>query len=298
MVMSLIDLLNSIRGRIFYPPWYDGDYVSSESPIIIGGCARSGTTLLRVILDTHPNIYIGPESRLFTLFPTKKRVNINFLSETFDVPGGEITRFVDESRCVSEFIEVLFTNIRESQGKMRWGEKTPKNVLHLDYIFKHFPNAKFVHMIRDGRDVACSLRHFPRRRIENGKIIPLNTVNPLDECVERWVHDVKTGMNWRGHSGYTELKYEDLVYKTEGSLLNLFNFLEEPYDERILNYHEVNGPTRDVTKFPQNIEATRPMYDSAIGRWKEEFTAEDKKLFKRLGGDFLIDQGYEEDDSW
>jgi hypothetical protein len=225
-------------------------------------------------------------------------VNISFLAEIFDIPRDEITRFIDESRCVSEFIEIFFKNLGESQGKIRWGEKTPKNVLHLDYIFKHFPNTKFIHMIRDGRDVACSLRHFPKRRIENGKIIPLNTANPLDECIERWVHDVTIGRNWQGHSGYAELKYEDLVFKTEESLIKLFSFLEEPYDERVLTYYEVNGPTRDVQKFPQNIEATKPMFDSAIGRWNDEFTDQDKKLFKGIGGDLLIELGYEEDDSW
>jgi hypothetical protein len=296
--MSLKGLLVGAWNRIFYPAWYHGDYVSQESPIIIGGCARSGTTLLRVILDTHPNIYMGPESRLFTLSPTNKRVNVGFLSETFDVPRDEIDRFIDESGSVSEFIEIFFKNICKSQGKLRWGEKTPKNVLHLDYIFKHFPLAKFIHVIRDGRDVACSLKHFPRRRIENGKIIPLNTDNPLDECIERWVHDVTLGRNWKGHEGYSELKYEDLVFKTEESLLKLFNFLEEPYDERVLNYHEVNSPTRNVLKFPQNIEATKPMYDSSIGRWKDEFTEKDKKMFKRLGGDLLIELGYEENENW
>ena len=71
--MGLKGLLVDAWNRIFYPAWYHGDYVSQESPIIIGGCARSGTTLLRVILDTHPNIYMGPESRLFTLSPTNKR---------------------------------------------------------------------------------------------------------------------------------------------------------------------------------------------------------------------------------
>jgi len=162
--MSLLDLLDNIWDRIVNSPWYDGDYVSREPPIVVGGCARSGTTLMRVMLDTHPNIYCGPESSLFTPIRIKTRRRIRELSWKFDVSARDIERLLGASRCLSEFIEKFFNHLTSVHGKSRWGEKTPTNVLHLDYIFRHFPRAKFIHMIRDGRDVACSLRHFPKRK--------------------------------------------------------------------------------------------------------------------------------------
>jgi len=296
--MFLLDLLDSLWDRLAFGSWYDGEYVSQGSPVIVGGCARSGTTLMRVMLDTHPNIYYGPESNLFTPVRIKTRKRIRELSWRFDVPVQDLRGMLDESGCLPEFIEKFFNHLAGAQGKERWGEKTPTNVLRLDYIFRHFPRSKFIHMIRDGRDVACSLRNFPKSKMVDGKIVPVNSNNPLDECIERWVHDVEAGRRWAGDQRYMEVKYEGLVLNAEETLKKVLGFLGEPYDERVLRYYEVEGSTRDASKFPQNVEATQPLYTGSMGRWRREFTDEDKVLFKRLGGDLLMGLGYEDDEDW
>lgn len=298
VLKQLSNLVDSLWDRIRRSSWYDGEYVSSDSPIIIGGCARSGTTLIRVMLDTSSNIYCGPESNLFLPIRIRTRRRIEKLSWKFDAPTKEIETLLTRSSCLSEFIEKFFKRISSLRGKRRWADKSPRNVLRLDYIFKHFPRAKFIHVIRDGRDVACSLRTFPKRKIVNGKIIPLNTNRPLDECIKRWIHDVNMGRKYKNDSHYIEVKYEDLIFNTEKTLKRLFIFLGEPFETNILKYYEVYDSVRDITKFPQNIEATQPIYTSAVGRWRKELTEEEKRLFKKLGSDLLIELGYEDNEDW
>jgi hypothetical protein len=294
----MTDIFDRLWDRVFNNSWYDNGYVSNDNPIIIGGCARSGTTLMRVILDSHSHIYCGPESYLFVSNRILTKNAREKLASRFEVSIKDIDSFVASSSSLPKFIETFFRHIANTQGKKRWGEKTPTNVRRLGYIFKQFPNARFIHMLRDGRDNVCSLRRHPSRKIVNGKVIPLNTNNPIRNCIERWVEDVSFGRKFLGDSRYLEIKYEDLVEDQRSTLETVLKFLEEPWDESLLNYYEIKGSSRNFEKFPQNIEATRPIYNKAIGRWKSDLSEDEKKLFKEIAGELLINLGYVEDNEW
>lgn len=287
-------LLNRVR----WARWRNANYVSQARPIIIGGCPRSGTTLMRVILDTHPNICCGPESAFFIpeRFHPKRR--IEKLAWKFDIPVEVVESLLKEAGSLTEFIETFFGEYCRRSGKNRWAEKTPRNILHLGFIFKHFPNAVFIHMIRDGRDVVCSLRTFPKYKMVDGKLVDLDTWNPLDVCIKRWVQHLRVGFQYRGDPRYKEVRYESLVLNTKETLVDLFNFLEEPWDSRVLDYHKVVGGSRSFVKFPQNPEATKPIYSRSIGRWRRDLSAEDRKLFKQMAGALLIELGYASSDDW
>jgi len=274
--------------------WRRPLYTSSASPIIVGGCGRSGTTLMRVILDTHPRICCGPESRLFqprVPAPTK-------LARRFGLPADEVTRLFDTAGSQAEFIDRFFTLYSQRRQKPRWAEKTPRNVLYLDYVFEHFPNARFVHMIRDGRDTICSLRTHPRHKLVDGKLVKLNTWHPIGPCLQRWLNDVRAGLAFRGDPRYMEIRYEALVASPRETLVPLFDFLGEPFDERVLDYHRERGQSRDATHFPQNPEATRPMYAGAVARWQKDLSDDEIALVKREAGPLLTELGYTPDGRW
>jgi hypothetical protein len=294
----MFDVIDRLWDGLFNQPWYDKGYVSKDDPVIIGGCARSGTTLMRVILDSHPHIYCGPESYLLVSNRIKTKEAREKLSSRFDVSINEIDTFVASSRSLSEFIERFFRHLAGVNGKKRWGEKTPTNIRRLDYIFRHFPNVKVIHMIRDGRDNVCSLRHHPSRKIVDGKVIPLDTDNPIEECIERWVKDVSLGRRYLGDPRYIEVRYEDLVMDQRGTLESILGFLGESWDDTLMNHYNVKGSGRDIEKFPQNIEATKPVYTKAIGRWRKELTGEEIKLFKEKAGELLKELEYVENVEW
>ena len=294
----MLDIYDRVCDIFFNKSWYDGSHTSDDNPIIIGGCARSGTTLMRVMLDSHPNIYCGPESLLFRPIRIKTKRRMRWLSWKFDVPYEQIKNQVVSSSCLAEFIEKYFKTLAASFGKPRWGEKTPTNVRRIGYIFKHFPNARFIHMIRDGRDTSCSLKHFPKRKIVNGKVIPVETNNPLERCIDRWVNDIRQGRDYLDDPRYMEVKYEELVIQQSDTVRNILKFINEPWDDKIQNYYNIESPSRDISKFPQNIEATQPPYTRSIGRWRDEFSEKDIVLFKELAGDLLVELGYEENNDW
>ena len=132
----------------------------------------------------------------------------------------------------------------------------------------------------------------------NGELIPTNIDNPISYCVNRWVTDVEAGLKYRNDPRYTEVRYEDLVLRSRDSVEKLFSFLELPMEEEVLAYHKVKSESRDVTKFPQNPEAVKPMYSSAIGRWEESLSTSDRDYFKRHADQTLVDLGYADGNSW
>jgi len=277
--------------------WSENTYLSPTAPIVIGGCGRSGTTLLRVILDSHPHICCGPESNLFLVGKTH-RLSLEEIAFKFDLSVARIVELKQSSGSLAEFIDRFFNAYAAARGKPRWAEKTPKNVTVLDFIIAHFPQAKFLHVIRDGRDVACSLRNHPRHQVVDGRLVALDTRNPWEQGVLRWVTDVRAGLAHRSDPRYWQIRYEDLVAKPEPTLRALFEFLGEPWDERVLNFHADHGSSRDVRKFPQNPEATRPLYSDAVGKWRTEMTQQEGGVFKACAGQLLVELGYEADDSW
>ena len=125
-----------------------------QSIIVIGGAARSGTTLLRSMLGRHPMIAAGAETTVFL-----RRISAPAeIGQRLGWDAAEIARWQRNSRSQAEFIERIQRAVQERSGKTCWAEKTPANVQRFGYVRRHFPRARLVHIVRDGRDAVCSLR--------------------------------------------------------------------------------------------------------------------------------------------
>jgi hypothetical protein len=248
---------------------------------------------MRVILDSHVNICCGPESTLLLPYwPVPKK-----LADRFGFPESRIETLLSVCRSQAEFIDELFGEYARMRDKPRWAEKTPRNVLYLDYLFLHFPDARFLHMIRDPRDTVCSLRTHPRHKLVDGRLVEINTWHPLEDCITEWVASVSAGLNFRDDPRYTEMRYESLVSEPRTALVRLFDFLEERFDESLLAFHLDQSESRDFRHFPQNPEATRPIYTNAVGRWRRDLTPEEIVLVERKAGALMAALGYENHDA-
>lgn len=254
---------------------------------------------MRVILDTHSQICCGPESKIFSgrARDDQNRLPIEKLSRKFDVPVAAIRQMLAASKSHAEFVDLFFKAYCRAGGKSFWAEKTPKNVLAIDYIFRHFPDARFIHVIRDGRAAICSLMTHPRHRVVDGKLIKTNIRNPIDQCVDLWVKCVGAGLAFRGDPRYVEVRYEELVLRPEKTLKHLFTFLGHEWEEELLSFHQVESSSRDVTRFPQNPEATRAIYTSAVARWRSEYSEAETAYIKKHAGALLRELGYD-GDAW
>lgn len=268
--------------------WYLAPYTSNDAPVIIGGCGRSGTSLLRSIINAHSDFFCGPETAFMYPLVGEKETLIRKYAWLLEIPE----HWIREAWNVSSqamFVDVLFASICVCKGKRRWAEKTPKNVMTLKWIFDHWPNAYFIHVIRDGRDVICSLREHPKWKIVNGKRVRSGARQPLKPCVERWVLETSEGLKYRDHPRYIPLHYEDLIFCTEDRVKTLCSQLNTYFDPGMLDEKK---RVEDLNRDPQGAGIGQPINRQSAYRWKKDLTEEElafiystpaKKLLKHLG---------------
>jgi hypothetical protein len=155
-----------------------------------------------------------------------------------------------------------------------------------------FPDARFLHIIRDGRDVACSLYKTHWIVPSTGKKV--DYTQSIGNAARYWRDIIQTARQHAAHpileGRVLEIRYEALVAETERTLRQVLQFLDEPWHAGVLSHYQKSRqhePTESTT-----LAASRPVYDSAIGRWKSEMTNEDKIAFKAEAGPLLAELGY------
>jgi protein-tyrosine sulfotransferase len=263
-------------------------------PIVLGGCGRSGTTVLRMMLDSHRRICCGPESSLFR----RRAVDTRWLADRFGFDPAEVRALFEAAASRPAFIEAFAALCMRMAGKARWAEKTPRNISRIDAIFRCFPEARFVHVLRDGRDVACSLRTHPRHKVVDGRIVPTGVHRPIAGCARRWVRDIESSRRWWGDPRFLTVRYEDLVLDPRSVLERVIAMVGEDWDEAMLAHAVADSPFRDATRFAQNPEALGAVNTSSLGRWQRDLDARDRRIFKRIAGPLLVELGYAKDDGW
>ncbi|ETN95795.1 sulfotransferase family protein [Zhouia amylolytica] len=201
-------------------------------PIFIGGCGRSGTTLLLSVLGAHPRIQaIDHEAYFFNKFRE-----------------GVINDWVRRRRIEYNIIQ---NPIKKTAH--RWCEKTPSNILYINQIERFFDeNYKFIHLVRDGRDVVTS-RH------------PL-LENEYWVSVDRWVNDVQAGLNYRDNKNVLLIKYEDLIINFNQTCKAIMDFIDEDYVTEVRDYHLHTNVKKDRAWKGQ----VRKISADSIKKWEKE----------------------------
>jgi ribosomal protein S28E/S33 len=195
-------------------------------------------------------------------------------------------------------IRAFFRLYAEGQGKGRWGDKTPGYAESMPVIERAVPEARFIHVIRDGRDVALSIlaRDWGPDTIE--------------KAAQRWKRRItraRRGAKRVGH--YIELRYEDLITDTERELRRVCAHIDLDFDAAMLTYHEraeqrlaekaravtrAGGGTTSVEdRMASHKLASEPPKAEHLARWRREMSTEDVAKFERVAGDLLADCGYE-----
>lgn len=260
--------------------WRRRGYSSHERHIVIGGTPRSGTTLVRRILDRHPALCCGPETSI--LLPGGMR--IEQVASAYRMPAVELREMMARSPSQGAFVDAFATRYRRERDRGRWAEKTPLNVLCFDWVLERFPEARLVHVVRDGRDVVCSMRQHPDRRWVDGVEVKELRPQSVDSYMRRWVRDTQAGIGRRGDPRYLEVRYEDLVAEPERVMRELVEALEEPWVPAILVDRTPSGGKR--------AHAGSRITTSSVGRWRHDMTADEHRRVQAIGGDLLARLGY------
>jgi protein-tyrosine sulfotransferase len=276
---------HSSRGFVKYG-WWTATYVSNERPIVLGGCSRSGTTLLRRLLNAHPEIYIGPETAVF-----QGNRNLEHLMHVTGLTRPTLRQLFRRSCCLAEFGEAVLKHLAQEEKKSMWGEKTPANVRCIEELFRFFPRARFIHIYRDGRDVVCSLRTHPKYAWRNGREEKTGIINPWEQCVDEWARDVQRGLAAKSDWRCFQIKYEELVNSPRSVVGSLLQWLGSDWSDSVLTEYRMENQLN-------HRGLAGPICASSVGRWKTGLPADARQMMVNRCGDLLATLGYTDGDDW
>jgi len=276
--------------------------------VFIVGCPRSGTTLLRHIVSAHPQIVITPEAHWIPLWFEKRigltpkgLVTVELISELlahtkfalFRLGREELLTLAGSGEPISyaSFVTGIFDLYGKKRGKKLVGNKTPDSVRRMDSLHALWPHARFVHLIRDGRDVALSMMNWPKVQHKKPGTFATWKDDPVSTAALWWELNVRRGREAGESLGpelYCEMQYEHLVAHPEQESAALCAFLGLPYDESMLHFHEAFVNTDAHLGARHDWQPITP----SLRDWGTQMLAEDIELFEAAVGDLLDELGY------
>ena len=286
--------------------------------VFIVGCPRSGTTLLQRVVRAHAKIAIMPEApwiprefRRESGLTSEGMVTADLIPQLLEHPKfsrlgfdrDQLPTLVNNRRPVSysSFVSCIFDLFGKRKGKELVGNKTPGFVRKIESLHRLWPEARFVHLIRDGRDVYLSMINRPLRHVNLG---PFNTwaQDPVTTAALWWELSVKRGRqagSFLGPGRYYEIRYESLVARPAEECAVLCAFLGLTYEEGMLRFHERRkraAPPSDAKQAWLSSEGEsefrlRPI-TPGLRDWRSQMTEEDVEKFEVATGELLNELAY------
>jgi len=292
------------------------------APFIVAN-PGSGTTLLRLMLDAHPELAIPPETHFVPELIARARE----IRRAHDrrPTGAELAAEIAASRRWADFgldqdelaarmsgrrgesgaraaIRAFYELYAEAQGKTRWGDKTPDYLRSIRRIGRTLPEARFVHLIRDGRDVALSRRRWRARA--GGR------ERPIDAWASQWQRWIATARRQaQDVEHYLEVRYEDLVADTEPTLRRICRFADLEFQPGMLDYHERaserlaeldrplpagkgKGARAAEHRRAKHALTSEPPREEKVEAWRREMSDEERLAIEAEAGELLAELGY------
>ena len=291
-------------------------------PILVGGEHRSGTTLLAAILDSHPQVVFGlelPFEKPTDLGPHV--LECCALARASSVPladvrwgerlwaGGQFVLRCDNFGVGPDVLESLVRRVmrerrsdlvefpdrcalvdaigewrRREVGVPSWGFKIQRAITKARVFSSVWPQARFIHIVRDGRDVAAShVRDHSRWGYRD-----------VGAAAAGWGGLVEATRPLRGWRLFHEIRYEDLIRRPRRTLAALLRFLDLPWDEAVLSHSRAPHSflKADGHGHPTVPAVRNPIGDGALGRHRRDLTGEEIRTVEGIAGPWLAALGY------
>ena len=249
-------------------------------PVFIVGSFRTGTSLLRLMLSAHPNVWISGEGayfyRLRDQLHLEKDISPNRLKELHE----EILPILQSEKWISlppweellEWTRIHGVNLRSMMtfyntwdarvlGKNKlqwWGDNAPYHIYAIPYFDHLFPQSKFIHMIRDPRDIYTSIRFNYKEPYE------------LEDVLNSWHTSIVHGLFGEimiGPERFLRLKYESLVTEPQRELRKVCDFLRIPFTVDMLGYHKSKAAIA-LSGLVQHGNVTKPVFATSVGKFR------------------------------
>lgn len=279
-----------------------------NNPVFVLGCDRSGTTLLSLLLSQSPDLHMTLESGFIPDLYKKREEYGNFNiskqrwffirdlqttnatsnTKAFDI--FELTAKQAE-QCIKEAaptdyagaVKALFSKAAQRHDKPRWGNKTPKYVHNIDLLVELFPDAKIVHLIRDPRDVAASIKR-------------VGWTNTIKEAAQFWNKRVTDALRGRqlDSDSYYELKYETLLENPSTTLKNIYNWLEIDFADEVIEQYQKDRNRTSITKHEELFDLIgKPIDPSRAYAWKKSMSKADIAEIEKHNKELIQELDYE-----
>ena len=270
----------------------------SRPPLLVLGVSRSGTTLLRVVLDRSPGLAIPDESFFVPLLARRHGHRVSrkaFVDDLRRLPtlaawglaADDVAPRIVDGMATGAAIAAIFEAYAERQGKPRWGDKTPMYMRHLSLLERLFPGAQYVHLIRDGRDAATSFLQMPAGTYTRTWAHPDTPVEFA--CLWRTEITAARALGRRiGRERYLEVRYEDFVSEPERVVQAICSFADVEFEPEMLDY----AGSVDVAAKPHQQRLLQAP-TARVRDWRTEMAAEDVRRFEKVAGDVLASSGYD-----
>jgi hypothetical protein len=257
------------------------DREASAAPFFVIGSGRSGSTLLRLILASHSRLSIPPETwyleDLLAHLPVDRALSrteveraARIMTEHYRWPDMKFG--ADEFRqaalalqnpTLRDVVDLVYNSFLKREHKSRWGDKTPGYIKIVDRLIALYPQAKFIHIVRDGRDVAKSFQS-------------VGWYGPwLYKNTQEWTEAVGLAKRW-GSSAFSSriylVRYEDLVLDTETTVRGICAFLDEEYESQMLSWQRNVGELVPEREKQIHGKLDRASEQSDVARWQREMT--------------------------
>jgi hypothetical protein len=274
-------------------------------PIFLVGAPRSGTTLLQRMLRSHPTIS-SPTGESHFIIPLLSkaasygdlskpeniaaalremhRINAEFVETDlhgvrFDVGTLANTIHARGAHTMPQVIDMLFRINAEGEGKSRWLDKTPYYIHHIPLLAAIYPDAQFVHIIRDGRDAVLSM-------LERSVDI---RVFSFYQGAKLWKYYVDAGRMMAAilpPERYLEFRFEDMLNDQKTTLGRVCDFLGVEFSEQVINFQKSQDPNNKTPLLKEGIKRDNQ------NKWPNRMTASQVRVFESIAGVTLARCGY------
>ncbi|EYD70344.1 sulfotransferase family protein [Limimaricola hongkongensis] len=275
---------------------------SRARPLFVIGSGRSGNTLMRRLLMASGEIYLPPETYvlgeiierwprgallswyervwLFCAYFEKHPEFPTFALDNLNAFADEAVALPPPARNLRSLFETFYRHLARQHGSAahRWGDKTPYNTVHLPAIDALFPDAQYLWLLRDGRDVALSY-------------VQAGLYDDLGAAAERWVSANRAcaALARRGRDVYRQ-SYEDLVTAPERSVRAIYGWAGLDYAPGVLT--DSGGAMGDVERRAHHGNVRRPISAASVGRWRAQLGPADLRQMPEAFAPLLAEYGY------
>lgn len=239
----------------------------SGGPIFIVGAMGSGTTLLRLVLDSHEHLAVPQETGFMRGYNATRFTPFKWSGRNWTRRLGWSDEELDA--VMREHYDRLFMRYAEQHGKRRWGEKTPLHTWHVDNMARVFPDASFIGVVRHPcASVASNMRRFNA---------------PLKKNTTHWGrYSREVACQAARHpERFIVLRYEDLVLRPERVLREVLDWLGEPWSDAVLEHHAVQGERGGRKQVEGKSRVDDPIDVSRISRWTTQLTPRQRRHISR-----------------